>query len=61
MTGNEMKEVQKICESYGVYFHTEDGRYKTTYAILNELSLLWNKLNDKEIKEVIDKLSEDLP
>lgn len=42
----------KLLNKLGIQLKDEDGNYRSIYDILNDLSDMWDKLNDKESKKV---------
>lgn len=52
MNDDQWKQFKEVWESYGVSFTYDDGTYKSTFGILEEMSRVWKNLSDDEKEKI---------
>jgi hypothetical protein len=55
MNEEQFEQFKKTWESYGVKFTNDDGTYKSLYEVLCEISSVWQKLNEENRNEILQK------
>lgn len=55
MNEEQFEQFKKVWESYGVKFQNDDGTYKSLYEVLCEMSSVWQKLNEENQNEILQK------
>lgn len=55
MTEEEFEQFKKVWELYGVKFQNDDGTYRPLYDVFCEMSSVWQKLNEENQNEILQK------
>lgn len=55
MSEEQWKRFRQVWESHGVKFTNDDGTYKSLYEVLCEMSSVWQKLNEENQNEILQK------
>lgn len=55
MSEEHWERFKQAWESYGVKFTNDDGTYKSLYEVFCEMSSVWQKLNEENQNEILQK------
>lgn len=55
MNEEQFEQFKKVWESYGVKFQNDDGTYRPLYDVFCEMSSVWQKLNEENQNEILQK------